>query len=85
MTGKKAVGHQIAFIEAFNAMAAHVKAQTDGLQFQFLRKELAYNNRKAKVSGAASEMRKWQDAKHGIHEEMAELKHRVQPSLLIQQ
>ena len=85
MTGKKAVEHQIAFIEAFNSMAAHIKAQTDGLQFQFLRKELAYNNRKTKVSGAALEMRQWQDAKPVMQKEMAELMHHVQPSLLIQQ
>jgi Rha family phage regulatory protein len=84
MTGKRAVQDQIAYIEAFDAMAAHIKAQTDGLQFQFLRKELAYNNRRSEVSGAASEMRQWQDAKPVMQKEMAELMHRVQPSLLIQ-
>jgi Rha family phage regulatory protein len=81
MTGKKAVEHQIAFIEAFNAMAAHIKAQTEGLQFQFLRKELAYNTRKSKVSGAAREMRTWQDAKPILLGDMASLLSRLQPSL----
>lgn len=84
MTGKKAVEHQIAFIEAFNAMAAHIKAQTEGVQFQFLRKELAYNTRKGRVSGAAKEMRQWQDAKPVMLGEMAELMHRMQPSLITQ-
>lgn len=59
MTGKKAVEHQIAFIEAFNAMAAYIKNQTEGLQFQYLRKELAYKDRKGKVSGAATSAPCW--------------------------
>lgn len=84
MTGKKAVEQQIAFIEAFNAMAAHIKTQTEGVQFQFLRKELAYNQRKSKVSGAAQEMRKWQDAKPVMLDEMAQLLVKMQPSLLVQ-
>lgn len=84
MTGKKAVEHQIAFIEAFNAMAAHIKAQTEGVQFQFLRKELAYNTRKSKVSVAALEMRKWQDAKPAMLTEMEALMNQMQPCLKLQ-
>lgn len=34
MTGKKAVEHQIAFIEAFGAMAAHIKNQREGLSYR---------------------------------------------------
>lgn len=33
MTGKKAVEHQIAFIRAFESMAAHIKNQREGLAY----------------------------------------------------
>jgi Rha family phage regulatory protein len=73
MTGKKAVEHQIAFIEAFEAMNAHIRAQTEGLQFQFLRKELAYKGRKDKASGAGRELRDWRFFEPGALKEVEAL------------
>lgn len=40
LTGKKAVEHQIAYIEAFDAMAAYLKNQRDGLRYRCMEKEL---------------------------------------------
>lgn len=40
MTGKKAVQHQWAFIDAFNAMAAYVKNQREGLTYRRVAHEL---------------------------------------------
>jgi len=82
-TGKKALAFKVAYIKAFNAMAAYIKNQRDGIQFQYLRKELEYKDRKGKVSGAAREMRKWQDVKPEILGEMNLLLDQMQPSLLI--
>ena len=82
MTGKKAVEHQIAYIEAFNAMAAYVKNQREGLQFKYLAKELEYKDKKGKVSGAGREMRAWQDTKPKLLTEMDSLLQQMQPSIL---
>lgn len=38
MTGKKAVAHQIAYIDAFSAMAAFIKNQRDGLRYRCMEK-----------------------------------------------
>ena len=82
MTGKKAVQHQIAYIQAFNAMAAYIKNQREGLQFKFLQKELEYKGKKGKVSGAGREMRAWQDTKPKLLTEMDSLLQQMQPSIL---
>ena len=82
-TGKKALAFKLAYIDAFNAMAAYIKNQREGLQFQFLRKELEYKGRKSQVSHAAREMRHWQDEKPVRLSEMDSLLQRIQPSLLL--
>lgn len=82
MTGKKAVEHQIAFIEAFNSMAAYIKNQREGLQYQYFRKELEFKNKKESVSCAAKEMRSWQDDKPKLTSEMQVLLEQMQPQLL---
>ena len=82
MSGTKAVQHQIAFIEAFNAMSAYIKNQCEGLQFQYLRKELEFKERKRKISSCAKEMRDWQDEKPNREIELDGLLDRMQPSLL---
>lgn len=82
MTGRKAVEHQIAFIEAFNAMAAYIKNQRDGLQYQYFRKELEFKDKKGRVSESAREMRRWQDDKPKLTTEMQALLDQMQPPLL---
>ncbi len=80
--GKKALAFQVAYTDAFNAMAAYIKNQREGLQYQFLRKELEYKGRKGQISHAAREMRCWQDEKPGRILEMDRLLSEIQPSLL---
>ena len=82
MSGKKAVEHQIAFIEAFNSMAAYIKNQREGLQYQYFRKELEFKSKKESVSCAAREMRSWQDDKPKLTSEMQVLLEQMQPQLL---
>ena len=82
MSGKKAVEHQIAYIEAFNSMAAYIKNQREGLQYQYFRKELEFKNKKESVSTAAREMRGWQDHKPKLTAEMQALIEQMQPQLL---
>ena len=81
-TGKKAIEFKLAYIDAFNAMAAYIKNQREGLQFDYLRKELEYKTRKGKISACAREMRHWQDEKPERLGEMNALLAEMQPSLL---
>ena len=81
-TGKKALAFKVAYINAFNAMAAYIKNQREGLQFDYLRKELEYKTRKGKISACAREMRHWQDEKPERLGEMTALLDQMQPSLL---
>lgn len=80
--GQKALAFQVAYTDAFNAMAAYIKNQREGLQFQYLRKELEFKGRKSQVSGAAREMRKWQDEKPARQSEMDAMLAHMQPPLL---
>lgn len=80
--GKKALAFKVAYINAFNAMAAYIKNQREGLQFDYLRKELEYKTRKGKISACAREMRHWQDEKPERLGEMNALLDQMQPSLL---
>lgn len=81
-TGKKALAFKLAYIDAFNAMAAYIKNQREGLQFDYLRKELEYKDRKTKISACAREMRGWQDEKPERLDQMTALLQQMQPSLL---
>jgi Rha family phage regulatory protein len=81
-TGKKALEFKLAYIDAFNAMAAYIKNQKEGLQFDYLRKELEFKTRKGKISACAREMRHWQDEKPERLGEMTALLEQMQPSLL---
>lgn len=81
-TGKKALAFKLAYIDAFNAMAASIKNQREGLQFDYLRKELEHKTKKEKVSVCAREMRTWQDEKPQLEGELDLMLAKMQPSLL---
>lgn len=81
-TGKKALQFQVAYIGAFNAMAAYIKNQREGLQYQYFRKELDFISKKESVSCAAKEMRRWQEKKPVMLTELEELLSLMQPTLL---
>lgn len=82
-SGKKAAAFQIAYIEAFDAMASYIKNQREGLQFQYFRKELEFKTRKNQISHAAREMRCWQQEKPERLSEINQLLSDMQPSLPI--
>ncbi len=81
-TGKKAFEFKLAYLDAFNAMAAFIKNQREGLQYQYLAKELEYKTRRTKVSACAREMRHWRDDKPLIEDRLSSLLTQMQPDLL---
>jgi Rha family phage regulatory protein len=81
-TGKKALSFQVAYIGAFNAMAAYIKNQREGLQYQYFRKELELKHKAEKVSESARDMRRWQDDKPKLTSDMQVLLDQMQPTLL---
>ena len=82
MTGKKAVEHQIAYIEAFNSMAAFIKNQRTGLTYQYLAKELECKNSQELGSFHGRGLNKRKKEKPILETELAALGKLVQPSLL---
>lgn len=81
-TGNKVLRYQLAYIDAFEAMTAFIKNQREGLQYQYLAKELEYKNRRTKVSACAREMRHWRDDKPIIEDRLSTLLIQMQPDLL---
>ncbi len=47
-TGKKALAFKVAYIDAFNAMAAHIKSQRESLSYQCM--EIAHSTRDSRDS-----------------------------------
>lgn len=82
MTGKKSVEHQIAFIDAFDAMAAYIKNQRDGLRFRCMELELEDKDSKRRGSHHARGLNQRKREKRVIDPELAELKDKVQPKLV---
>ena len=82
MTGKKAVEHQIAYIEAFNAMAAYIRNQREGLTYQCAVKELECIHSQDRGSFHGKGLNKRKQEKPVLETELAALKALVQPSLL---
>lgn len=83
MTGKKAVEHQIAYIEAFNAMAAYIRNQREGLRFRCMEKELECldSARRGSFHGRGLNQRKQE--KPVLEAQLAALLERAQPSLML--
>jgi Rha family phage regulatory protein len=82
LSGAKAVEHQIAYIEAFNAMAEYVKNQRDGLRFRCMELELEDADSKRRGSHHAKGLNLRKREKRVIDPELAELKEKVQPKLV---
>ena len=81
-TGKKAFTFKVAYISAFNAMAAYIKNQRTGLTYQFLAKELEckHSAERGSFHGRGLNQRKLE--KPILETELAQLHKLVQPSLL---
>jgi Rha family phage regulatory protein len=82
MTGKKAVEHQIAYIEAFNSMAAYIRNQREGLTYRCMEKELECQGSKERGSIHGRGLNQRKQEKPILETELAALKNLVQPSLL---
>ena len=70
MTGKKAVQHQIAFIEAFAAMEAFLKNQREGLSYRCAKHELECKDsaRRGSFHGRGLNLRKQEIADLAVEE-----------------
>jgi Rha family phage regulatory protein len=81
LSGKLAAQHQIAFIEAFNAMAAYIKNQRDGLRYRCMEKELECKDsaRRGSFHGRGLNVRKQE--KPVLESELSALMAQAQPSL----
>lgn len=70
MTGKKAVQHQIAFVEAFSAMEAFLKNQREGLSYRCAKHELECKDsaRRGSFHGRGLNLRKQEIADLAVEE-----------------
>jgi len=80
-TGKKALAFKIAYINAFNAMAAYIKNQRDGIRYRCMEKELEMKDsaRRGSFHGKGLNQRKHE--KTSLEAEMAALLAMAQPPL----
>lgn len=81
-TGKKALSFQVAYIQAFKAMAAYIKNQRDGLRYRCMEKELECKDsaRRGSFHGKGLSQRKQE--KPVLEGELSSLLAQAQPSLL---
>lgn len=82
-TGRKALAFQLAYIDAFDAMAAYIKNQRDGLRYRCMEKELECKDsaRRGSFHGKGLNLRKKE--KPVLEGELSALLAQAQPSLLI--
>lgn len=80
--GKKALAFQVAYTDAFNAMADYIKNQREGLRYRCALKELELKDseRRGSLHGRGLNQRKQE--KPVLEAELIALKTLVQPSLL---
>lgn len=81
MTGKLAVQHQIAYIEAFGAMAAYIENQASGIRYRLDRLELEEKDsvRRGSIHGRGLRARQLEDLT--LRPAIASLKETLQPYL----
>lgn len=81
-TGKKALGFKMAYIQAFDDMAAFIKNQREGLRYRCLRKELECEDsaRRGSFHGKGLNQRRLEKPK--LEAELKMLLDMAQPSLL---
>lgn len=82
MTGKKAVAHQIAFIDAFESMSAYIKNQRDGLRYRCMEKELECKDSARRGSFHGKGLNQRKQEKPVLEAELSALLAQAQPSLL---
>ena len=80
--GKKALAFQVAYTDAFNAMAGFIKNQRDGLRYRCMEKELECKDsaRRGSFHGKGLNLRKQE--KPVLESELKALQNLAQPELL---
>lgn len=81
-TGKKAVAFKLAYINAFNGMAAYIKNQREGLRYRCALKELEVQDSEKRGSLHGRGLNQRRLEKPVLESELAMLQVLVQPSLL---
>ena len=81
MTGKKAVQFQIAYINAFDAMAEQIKNQRLGLQFRHFELQLIHKGKKAKASICGRGLNEWKGEKPILDTAIKALEEKMNPQL----
>ena len=82
-TGKAAMAVKIAYISAFNAMAAHIQNQASSAWREYRALAIEFAKCKDTASLCGKGLRRWRQIKHGMGEQLIALEHRLQPSLLL--
>lgn len=81
-TGKKALGFKVAYIKAFNAMAAYIKNEREGLRYRCMEKELECRDSERRGSFHGKGLNQRKQEKPVLETELAALHGLVQPTLL---
>lgn len=81
-TGKRALSFKVSYINAFNAMAAFIKNQRDGLTYRCLQKELECKDSASKGSFHGRGLNQRKREKPVLESELAQLQVLAQPTLL---
>ena len=80
-TGKKALMRKLAYIEAFNAMAAYIKNQREGLQMRYFEKALEHKHKKDRASFHGRGLNEWRQEKPTLETELSQMLEEMQPRL----
>lgn len=81
-TGKKALGFQLAYIDAFDAMASYIRNQRDGLRYRCMEKELECKDSARRGSFHGKGLNQRKQEKPVLESDLAALKALAQPDLL---
>lgn len=81
-TGKKALSFKLSYIDAFNAMAAYIKNQREGLQYRCMEKELECKDSARRGSFHGKGLNQRKQEKPVLEAELSALLTLAQPSLL---
>lgn len=81
-TGSKALAFQVAYIKAFDAMAAYIKNQRDGLRYRCMEKELECRDSERRGSFHGKGLNQRRHEKPVLDSELKALQTLAQPTLL---
>lgn len=79
--GKKALAFQVAYTDAFNAMAAYIRNQRDGLRYRCMEKELECKDSARRGSFHGKGLNQRKQEKPALESQLAALQALAQPAL----